>query len=202
MAEKETRTRSWTFILYPDSSPSNWRELINEQHIEWCVSPKHDRDFSANGEPKKEHYHVLLLFGGVKSFDQVKEFTDLCNAPIPQRCHSVRAMVRYFCHLDDANKAQYSVKDIEAYGGIDIFELMKPGFSEKYCHISDMMQFIDDNGIFNFSEFVRVVREVSPDVWFPLLCDNCALIISQYIKELRHDEKYLCSQIKKKNKLN
>ena len=28
MANKETRTRGWTIIIYPESAPSNWRDII------------------------------------------------------------------------------------------------------------------------------------------------------------------------------
>ncbi|WP_261701691.1 replication protein, partial [Staphylococcus equorum] len=28
--KKDTRTRNWTFFVYPDSAPANWREILNE----------------------------------------------------------------------------------------------------------------------------------------------------------------------------
>ena len=31
----ETRTRTWTFVLYEDSAPENWRDIIDELHVEW-----------------------------------------------------------------------------------------------------------------------------------------------------------------------
>ena len=76
-------------------------------HIEWVESPLHDKDLNASGEAKKPHIHILLLFGGVKSYEQVKEITDSLNCPIPQRCHNARALVRYMAHLDNPEKHQY-----------------------------------------------------------------------------------------------
>ena len=56
---KESRTRNWTIVLYPESAPDNWRTLIDDLHIEWVESPLHDKDVNANGEPKKAHWHLL-----------------------------------------------------------------------------------------------------------------------------------------------
>ena len=67
--EKETRTRSWTFVLYPESAPADWRDKLDDYHIEWVESPLHDRDLNGDGTPKKPHIHVLLSFGSVKSYD-------------------------------------------------------------------------------------------------------------------------------------
>ena len=49
---KDTRTRNWTIVVYPDSAPANWRDIINDIHIEWVESPLHDKDVDANGEYK------------------------------------------------------------------------------------------------------------------------------------------------------
>ena len=103
---KESRTRNWTFVLYEDSAPENWRDILDEMFIEWIESPWHDKDINADGEPKKKHKHILLMFGGVKSYEQVKEITDKLGQPIPQRCHNAKAMVRYMAHLDNPEKAQ------------------------------------------------------------------------------------------------
>lgn len=31
---KESRTRNWMIVVYPDSAPSNWRDVLDELHIE------------------------------------------------------------------------------------------------------------------------------------------------------------------------
>ena len=84
---KESRSRTWTFVLYPESAPDNWRDLLDEQHVEWVESPLHDRDINPDGELKKAHIHILLLFSSVKSYEQICEITVVLNCPIPQRCH-------------------------------------------------------------------------------------------------------------------
>lgn len=183
---KETRTRNWTIVLYPESAPENWRDILDELHIEWVESPLHDKDLNADGEPKKPHWHVLLMFGGVKSWEQVLEITGQLNAPIPQRCHNAKSMVRYMAHLDNPSKAQYSVSDIIGHGGVDLSEMLRPSSSERYTLIAEMTEFISDNDITEFKDLLDYARMYQFDTWFPLLCDNSAYVIGQYIKSNRH----------------
>lgn len=185
---KESRTRNWTIVIYPESAPENWREILDDTHIEWIESPLHDKDLNGTGEVKKAHYHVLLLFGGVKSYEQVIEFIKPLNCPIPTRCHNARALVRYMAHLDNPDKAQYSISDIKPHGGVDIAELLKPSSSERYCIIKDMLEFIKENGIIEFQDLIDYSFSYHFDDWFPLLCDNSSFIIVNYIKSCRHRE--------------
>ena len=185
-SNKETRTRNWTIVVYPESAPSDWRDRLDELHIEWVESPLHDIDCNADGEVKKPHWHVLLMFGGVKSYDQVLELTKDFNAPIPQRCHNAKAMVRYMAHLDNPEKAQYSISDIKAHGGVDISELLRPSSSERYSIISDMIEYIKSDNVIEFQDLMDYARLHHFDDWFPLLCDNSAFVVSQYIKSQRH----------------
>lgn len=187
--KKETRTRNWTIVLYEDSSPENWRDILDELHIEWIESPLHDKDINADGDVKKEHRHILLLFGGVKTYNQVKEIIEPLNCPIPQRCHNAKAMVRYMAHLDNPDKAQYDIKDIIGHGGVDISELLRPSSSERYTFLDEMMDFVKDNEIIEFQDIVDYARSFKRDTWFPLLCDNSTIVISNYIKSCRHRSK-------------
>lgn len=182
----EKRTRNWVFILYEDSAPENWRELIDELHIQWVESPWHDKDVNATGEPKKKHKHICLCYDGVKTFDQVKEVTDMLHSPIPKRCQSLKGSIRYFAHLDNPEKAQYKVEDIIAHGGFDLAEMFRPTSSERYTYIKEMIAFVKDNGITEFQDLMDYAAAERTDDWFPLLCDSCAYVVGQYIKSQRH----------------
>lgn len=190
MASEKTRgsdrTRNWTVVVYPESAPENWREYLDDLHIEWVESPLHEYDTNATGEVKKPHWHVLLMFGGVKSYEQVMEVIQPLRCPIPQRCHNAKAMVRYMAHLDNPEKHQYSVSDIVAHGGVDISELLRPSSSERYALIREMVAFVKDNGITEFQDLMDYASMERFDDWFPLLCDNSAYVVGNYIKSQRH----------------
>ena len=49
----DVRARAWTFIVYPESAPENWRDVLDRFHLQWACSPLHDRDVNATGEPKR-----------------------------------------------------------------------------------------------------------------------------------------------------
>lgn len=182
----ESRTRNWTFVLYPESAPDNWRDLLDDYHIEWVESPIHDSDLNGDGQVKKPHIHIGLFFAGNKTYEQVKEITDKLNCPIPQRCHSARALVRYMAHLDNPEKAQYKTSDIKGHGGLDIAEMLRPASSERYTLIGEMIAFVKSNNIVEFQDLMDYALANEFETWFPLLCDNSAYVVGQYIKSQRH----------------
>jgi hypothetical protein len=190
MAESKTRgsgrTRSWTFVLYPESAPANWRDILDDTHIQWIESPLHDLDVNPDGEVKKAHLHILLMFESVKDYEQVKAITDSLNATIPQKCNGARGLVRYMAHLDNPEKHQYSVSGILGHGGADVSELLKPSSSERYVLIREMIQFVRDNQILEMQDLLDYACENRFDDWFPLLCDNCAYVVGSYIKSFRN----------------
>lgn len=183
---KDSRTRNWTIVLYPESAPEHWRQILDDMHLEWIESPLHDKDLNATGEPKKPHWHILIMFGGVKSYEQVKEVSDKLHAPIPERCHNAKSMVRYMAHLDNPEKAQYSISDIKAHGGVDLSEMLRPSSSERYSLIGEMISYIRDNNVTEFQDLMDYALIHEFDTWFPLLCDNSAYVVGQYIKSQRH----------------
>ena len=81
MAEKkqerkaDDRVRNFATVVYPESAPENWQETLAGEFIPSFISPLHDKDINPGGEPKKPHYHVILMFEGKKSMEQVKEIT-------------------------------------------------------------------------------------------------------------------------------
>ena len=183
---KECRCRNWTFVIYPESAPDNWKIVLDELKIEWVCSPLHDKDLNANNEPKKAHYHVMVMCSGVKAYSQVLALTSELNGTVPQQVHNTKALVRYMAHLDNPEKAQYSVQDITCGGGVDIQELLRPSSSERYTFISEMVVFCRENGITEFKDLVDFAMAEKRDTWFPLLCDNSTFFIQQYIKSQRH----------------
>ena len=184
--KKDVRTRVWTFILYPESAPENWIDILIDMHLEFVVSPLHDQDRDATGELKKPHWHVMLMFAGVKSYEQVKEITEKVNGTIPERCHNAKAMVRYMAHIDNPDKAQYKVGDIKAYGGVDLQDLLRPTSSERYEIIREMIDYVREQNIIELQDLIDYAIQERYDDWFPLLCDSCTYVINQYIKSLRH----------------
>lgn len=179
---RNTRTRNWSFILYPESAPQDWKEIIDNEMIPWICSPLHDKDVNPTGEPKKAHYHILLLYPGVKSFAQIEKITTALNAPIPQQCSSAKGLVRYMAHLDNPEKHQYNTCDIVAHNGADLEFYLAPTSSERNQLLREMSEFITDNNIIHFADFWDYAAKNRPYDWFPVLTSNGTYNIMQYIK--------------------
>lgn len=183
---RDERIRNWTFLVYPESAPQSWRDVLDELHIAWVESPLHNKDDNADGEQKKEHWHILLLFEGKKSYEQVKEITDKLNATIPQKVASAKGLVRYMAHLDNPEKYQYDRAAIIGHGGADVAEYLKPTSSTRYQLIREMVEYVKTNGIIEMCDLVEYAMTERFDDWFPLLCDNSAYIMGSVLKSYRH----------------
>ena len=182
----DDRTRNWNFILYPESAPDNWRDMIDETHIEWIESPLHDKDIDPTGEQKKAHHHVTLLFPTNQSYRQVKELTDSLNAPIPIKCKSVKGSIRYMVHKDNPDKYQYFWNDIVCHGGADLSDLCAPTATERMQIQQDILSYIRDNNIIEFADIVDYACLNGLDDWLNVMLNYSTLSINAYVRSRRH----------------
>ncbi|MBT9065367.1 hypothetical protein BTJ08_09270 [Lactobacillus delbrueckii subsp. bulgaricus] len=185
MAESK-RARAWAAIVYPESAPEDWKDRLDALHLVWaCIL--HDKDVNPTGEVKKAHYHVLMLFDGLKSYDQIKAITDQLSAPIPQRVASVRGMVRYFIHLDNPEKHQYDRSEIEQHGGIDIEPYFELSISQRNVLLKEMASFIIDNQVDSFADFVQYcITEAPSEDWFDVAANKSTLFLNKLIDSVYH----------------
>ena len=183
--DNSRRSRNWTFILYPDSCPDNWRDLLDDMHIEWIESPLHDKDYNPDGSLKKPHYHILLLYPGNKSYEQISCITDSLMATIPQICHDVKGLTRYMAHLDNPEKYQYNVSDIIGHGGVDLSEILKPSSAQRKAIIKEMSLWILENNIVEYED-VYVYAMENRDDWFDVLINSATLPIVAFLRSRRH----------------
>ena len=190
MSEKkqDERSRNWVVIVYPESAPNDWREILDNMHIQWIESPLHDKDVNPDGTVKKSHWHVVLAFGSKKSYKQVKEITDKLNSPIPQKVHNMKGQVRYLVHLDNPEKYQYPVEQVIAHGGIDVDKYFKATSGQRYDMIGEMIDYVRENNIVEMKDLIDYARVNRFDDWFPLLCDNSLIIMDAYIRSNRNSQ--------------
>lgn len=184
---KDGRARIWTAIVYPDSAPENWQQILDDHHIEWCESPLHDQDFNpGTGELKKAHWHIVIAFDGKKSYEQVVDLLEPLKCPAPQRCHALKGVVRYLVHMDNPEKAQYSVSAIRGHGGFDVAAALAPSSAQRYELIKEMCDWCRDNSVIEIQDLLDYASASRYDDWFPLLCDSCCVIMNAYIKSARN----------------
>lgn len=124
---KAARGRVFTFIVYADSAYQDWIERLDGLHVRAFISPVHDADVAVDGTLKKAHWHVILLFDGKKSREQIDAIREEAIGPDFNRelqdVNCVSAMARYLIHMDNPEKAQYRREDVTCLGGAD-YELV------------------------------------------------------------------------------
>lgn len=182
MSEKKVaRTRNWGTIVYPESAPDDWIEILKQYNVPFFISPLHDRDITAAGEPKKPHYHVLLMYDSVKTREQAQEVFESISGVGCDKISSLRGNARYLCHLDDMDKAQYDPNDVYCYGPTADYVTVIGLPTDKYDSIAEMIDYVDREGIISYAALLRYARS-NNEIWFRVLCDSGTLVMKEFIK--------------------
>lgn len=186
MSEKistvDKRARNFATIVYPESAPENWIDILSEYHIPVFISPIHDKDKNPTGEPKKPHYHVITMYDGKKSVNQAKEVFSSINGVGCEIVSTIRGMARYLCHLDNPEKEQYCIDDVICLCGADYLSTIGLP-TDKYKAIGEMMDYCKDNDIIAYCDLMESARMFHPD-WFRVLCDSSSIVMINYLKSL------------------
>ena len=202
------RTRNWTAVVYPDDVAADWVEKIDG--VKWVQSPLHDQDLNPDGSHKKSHFHILLMFSAVKTFQQVFDYLaarfgttetaaaddseaqtaaagrrSIIGVALPQMVSDRSALVRYFAHLDNPSKHQYNVSDIVAHGGADVLELLQHNKREIACMLIDIEQFIDDNNITELCDLSMKLRGYNIE-WYLIVTTQHTYYFNAYLRSRRH----------------
>jgi len=183
MAEKkkDNRARVWAMVVYPESAPKNWRDILDSKHIPWIESPLHNKDVNPDGEVKKPHWHVMMKFEGLKSFEQVKEIADSINAPIPQKVASPVGQVRYMIHMDNPEKYQYKREDIIPHGGADVDAYFEISATAKNRILWAMMEYINKNHVTSYAQFIGYIQSTENHDWFDIAVNRNTLALKTLI---------------------
>lgn len=179
------KTRNWVTVLYPDSAKEGWRDILRGWCCQAFVSPLHDRDANPDGEQKKPHWHLLVMMDGPKAHSLMeKRFSELGGVGC-QPCNSARGYARYLCHLDNPEKAQYSVDQVEAFGGADYLEVIALE-SDRRKTIAEMMDWCKENNCVSFRQLCDYAR-TNNENWFRALTSNSTMIMYRYLRSLEHE---------------
>ena len=176
------RSRNWATVVYPESAPDGWMNYLAESGFEVLISPLHDRD-EENGQPKKPHYHVLVMGTSPMTCER---FIELVTEPIggvgQLQVHSARGQARYLCHLDSPDKAQYNPQEVLAFGGADYSALIHTG-ADRIKTVKAMQAWCRDHRCIYISQLMDYAAEYEPD-WYDSLVNNSAYIMVTYLKSL------------------
>lgn len=151
---EKTKARAWAFIVYPESTPENWKEVLQQTGIQFAISPLHDSDRDPTEENKKPHWHVIVLWGNTTTGSAVRRITESVNAPVPIPLNGIKGYYRYFTHKDNPEKFQYDEKDIQALNGFNIADFVEMTNSEVLKLKQELQAFIIENNIIEYADLI------------------------------------------------
>lgn len=161
------RSRVWACIVYPESAPADWLEQLKGLHLRVLVSPLHDRDVDAEGNPKKPHYHVLIIFEAPVALSTAKQsFSVVGYTGQPEQVNSARGYARYLLHMDDHDKFPYfqdpACKVMEI-GGASWSSIALDEAEELDRILDEIEDWIDEQGVTSYRVLCAYARSERPE---------------------------------------
>lgn len=196
---KGTRHRGWLWVHYPESVDADWRDKLTNEGVPMFVSPLHDRDVNADGTKKKPHHHTVALWDSPTSYEVARPIADAIGAVMPPKnpkpgapkpyAANVRSALRYLCHLDNPEKAQYDPEDVTCINCTlaDYYELISSAGDDDLI-IDAITDYIDEHNVTSFASFVRYCKQERPD-WKRLAYHKYAAFITRYIKSVEWESR-------------
>lgn len=183
--KKDERVRNWIIVFYPESAPEDFMEIIRDWHVKAFLSPLHDQDVNPDGEPKKPHYHLLLMFSGKKSSEQIQELSDQLSGVnvLPYECavRDCKATARYLIHMDNPEKYQYSATGVVNFSGADYLEYIQTS-SDIHALLQEITLFCVENNVCALSLLQVYAIRFRPD-WFRVI-DSHTIYISCLLRSI------------------
>lgn len=174
------RTRNYATVVYPESAPENWESILASHFVQAFISPLHENDINPTGEPKKPHYHVIIMFDSTKTMEQAREVFSTINGVGCEVVKSIRGYARYLCHLDNPDKAQYDPSQVTMLCGADYMSTIGLAI-DKYIALGEMQDFCDKYNVVSFYALATYARSHRPD-WHRILCDNGSVFMREYLQ--------------------
>ena len=184
---KNIRSNKWTFLLYQESAPENYLEILEEMHVPFVLSPCHDKDVNKEtGEFKKAHRHGALYFDSLKSYTQVSDLlTKNLNTPAHvEPVMSPKGMYDYFTHAQNPEKTLYDINDIESGCGFELDKFLISNNNDEF--LSMVIDVIEEYNFTEFNALVIYARKENKQL-LGLIMDK-TYFFAKYLDSRSHDK--------------
>lgn len=180
------KTRNFAFILYEDSCQEDWKKELENMHVE-AVWIYHDKDVTEEGELKKPHYHIMIMWDGPISMVMARNIAGHFGAAnnYVESVRSKKTYARYMCHLDQPNKYQYGVDSLQELGGVSKMDLIGEEKEDRLIIAREVLKFCRENSVWYYCDIIDYCFE-NNEIWANLILDiRFGRLIQDYIKSLQ-----------------
>lgn len=172
------KSRYFTFLLYPESIPTDWQLQLELLGIPIAISPLHDKDKSnVEGQLfKKAHYHLIYVAKNPVTADSVRVKIKRCLgdksiAKVEIIKKSIENVYLYLTHESkdavEKKKHVYSKSDIVLLNNFDIDRYITLDVEEKDYILDLVCNLIDEQGLANVRELKRFVNQHGGEYGIP-----------------------------------
>ncbi|MDB7978912.1 replication protein, partial [Faecalitalea cylindroides] len=172
------KARYFTFLLYPESIPADWKQRLELIGVPIAISPLHDRDKSnVEGQTyKKAHYHVIYVARNPVTPESVRIkikrlLGDKSIAKVQIVIRSMESMYLYLTHESkdavEKKKHKYSKHDISLLNNFDIDRYITLDVKDKDDMLNDVCDLIDDHNLANMRELRRFLKAHGSEYGMP-----------------------------------
>lgn len=163
------KARYFTFLLYPESIPSDWKMKLELLGVPIAISPLHDKDLSnVEGQRyKKSHYHVIYVSKNPVTADSVRmkikrSLGDNSVALVQIIRTSIENTYLYLTHESkdaiEKKKYIYDKANITLLSNFDIDRYITLDVEEKDDILNGICDLIDEYDIANMRELRRFIK--------------------------------------------
>lgn len=188
------KARNWACLVYPDSAPENWIDILKKTGVPIAISPLHDMDESESEDTEnKPHYHVIMAYGsGTVTENTVKNITESLNAPKPTRLGSVRGYFEYFTHKNDPEKYQYDESEIKTLNGFRIINYLDLSRAETDEIKLSIQSLIRRKNIIEYRQLCDYLQDREMYVEYGVVIRS-TIHFTAYLRSARHEKLPKCN---------
>lgn len=182
------KARHFTFLIYPDSAPDDWKQKLQETDLPIAISPLHDKDQREIKDPfaltdeeaelynrgmlfKKPHYHCIVVYPNTATADAVRKRMQRALEDDKKEIinkvqiikKGIESTYKYLTHESitaiEQKKYKYDKADIVHLNNFDIDRYIVLDAHDKEDLLDDILTAIDENGIENYKQLRRFMVE-------------------------------------------
>jgi hypothetical protein len=184
--DPKIKKRNWAGVVYEESAPENWQDILREKGVACAISPVHDMDIDPTGEKKKTHYHVIFSYGSPTTFNNVRALVcGVLGQPIPIPLESVNGYYRYLTHKDNPDKYQYDETQIITINGFNIEDFVELSDREIHEVKIRLQKLILEQGFIEYSDFMDYLLFQDMRLEHNTASKN-TIFFNNYLKSRRH----------------
>ena len=135
------KKRYWAFVLYPESAPENWKEILQQTGLSCCVSPLHDKDINPTGDGIITAIQLLSMYSNYN-----KSLSELLKVITIYPQVTVNAKVdndQKYNYIEDVEITE-AIWNVEKELGDEGRILVRPSGTEPYVRVMIEGKDIDD----------------------------------------------------------